>query len=438
MKSAKGKIKVVWVCNVMNASIREHLHADITFWRWVQIIFFTLVSAFFPIGIRSRLKKYLYYVPQSDYGQWNTNAFKEFENIDIIDLHVIVPVNMTSRLVEEFESKGIHYYIIKSKDSLLHKALGDKLGIPSYKANRRIITSIIDRVSPDIVHVIGAENPQYSQVVFDIYKRYPVIVQLQTLLSDPKLQKAGSKVSPVVEMEKKILSLPITIGTPMQEFKKVLLSVINPDAHIIDIGLAVNEPVERREYEKKYDFVYFSANISKAADLAIAAFCLAAKKHPEITLDVIGAYSEDFKNHLEVVLDERGVKPNVTFEGSLPSHDDVINGIRKARYALLPLKIDMISGTIREACANGLPVVTTITGGTPKLNTVRETALLSAIGDHEALAANMIRLIEDTELAAKLRENGYLYAEGLANNKEIINKWVQAYNTILTCGRTVK
>ena len=422
---------MVWVCNVMNASIREHLHADITFGRWIQIVIFICVSVFLPIGIRTRLKRYLYYVPQSDYGQWNTNAFKEFEKVDSIDLHVIVPVNMTSRLIEEFESKGIHYYIVKSKESLLQKALGDKLGVPSYKANRREIVSVIDRLSPDIVHVIGAENPQYSQVVFDIYKRYPVIVQLQTLLSDPKLQKEGGKLSAVAEMEKKILSQPVTIGTPMQEFKEVILSVINPDAHIVDIGLAVNEPVERREYEKKYDFVYFSANISKAADLAIAAFCLAAKKHPEISLDVIGAYSEDFKNHLEEELDKSGVKPNVTFEGSLPSHDDVINSIRKSRYALLPLKIDMISGTIREACANGLPVVTTITGGTPQLNTVRETALLSPIGDDEALAENMIRLVENPEIAAKLKENGYLYAESLANNKEIINKWVETYEKLI-------
>ena len=431
MEAKQGKIKVVWICNVMNDIVRDHLHADITFWRRLEILLFRLVAKLIPAGARTRLEKYLYYVPQSDYGQWNTNAFKEIEKIDSVDLHVIIPVNMTSCRLEMFESEGIQYYIVKSKESILHKILGNKMGLPRYKANRRAIVSIIDKISPAIVHVIGAENPQYSQVVFDIYKRYPVIVQLQTLLSDPKLQEAGSKVSPVTMMEKRILSLPITIGTPMQEFKKVILSVINPNARILDIGLAVNEPVKRSEYEKKYDFVYFSANISKAADLAIAAFCLAAKKHPEITLDVIGAYSEGFKNHLEDELDKSGVKNNVTFEGSLPSHDDVINGIRRARFALLPLKIDMISGTIREACSNGLPVVSTITGGTPQLNEDRETALLSPIGDNEALAENMIKLVEDEDLADKLKENGYLYAEGLSSNRDTIMKWEEAYQMIL-------
>ena len=91
----------------------------------------------------------------------------------------------------------------------------------------------------------------------------------------------------------------------------------------------------------------------------------------------------------------------------------------------------MISGTIREACANGLPVVSTITEGTPELNKVRETALLTTIGDHAAMANNMIRLVEDSTLALELRENGYRYAEGLMNNRDMMMKWVEAYYSVI-------
>jgi glycosyltransferase involved in cell wall biosynthesis len=415
----------------MNDIVRGHLHADLSFGRHILIGIFKLVALLFPIGMRLRIEKYLYYIPQSDYGLWNTNAIREFESIDSVDLHVIVPVNMTSRNLEEFNNRNIHYHIVKSHDGILHKVFGRRIKLPSYKKDRAVITSIIRSIDPDVVHIIGAENPQYSQVVFDIYKKFPVIVQLQTLLSDPHILNSDGINPQVVKMEKAILTLPIFIGTNVKEFKQVILSMINPKAKILNIRLAVSEPVERKKSEKKCDFVYFSANINKAADLAVSAFCLAAKQHPEITLKIIGAYSAEYKKKLEEELINNGVEGNVTFEGSLPTHEDVLRHIREARFALLPLRIDLISGTIREACANGLPVISTITEGTPYLNKERETALLSKIGDSASMANNMIRLIENPILAERLRENGYLYAEGFRNNRDSMYEWVEVYQTIM-------
>ena len=102
------------------------------------------------------------------------------------------------------------------------------------------------------------------------------------------------------------------------------------------------------------------------------------------------------------------ITKNVIFCGPLPTHDDVIKQIRKSRFAILPLKIDLISGTIREAMANGLPVVTTITPATPKLNETRESVLLSEKGDFKAMAENMLWLINDNEVAIKLKKNSFV------------------------------
>lgn len=425
------KIKVVWICNVMNGIVREHLCSDIGIGRRILIGVLKMMSPVISKNTRDRLDNFLNYRPQSDYGQWNTNAIREFEKIDTVELHVIIPVNMTSCPLAEFQKNGIYYHIVKSHDNIVHKAFGSKVKLPRYKYDRKIIARIINVIAPDVIHIIGAENPQYSQTVFDVYQRYPVIVQLQTLLSDPNVLKIDGKRSQVAQMERKILSLPVYIGTPMSDFRRIILSDINPKAKLLNIGLAVNEPVERKEYKKEYDFVYFSANISKAADLAVEAFCLATKKHPELSLEIIGAYSEDYKALLVNRLKEYDIEQNVHFEGSLPTHEDVISKIRTARFALLPLKIDMISGTIREACANGLPVVSTITEGTPELNKVRETALLTTIGDHAAMANNLIRLVEESSLASKLKENGYRYAEGLMNNHDMMMKWVEAYYSVI-------
>ena len=55
-----------------------------------------------------------------------------------------------------------------------------------------------------------------------------------------------------------------------------------------------------------------------------------------------------------------------------------------------------------EAFACGLAVVSSDAGGIPFLVIGGETGLLSTCGDYEALAANVIRLLEDQSLAASL------------------------------------
>ena len=53
--------------------------------------------------------------------------------------------------------------------------------------------------------------------------------------------------------------------------------------------------VDKSYLEKKYDFVYFAANVSKAGDYAIEAFALARYQMPGITLNMSGFCSPELK-----------------------------------------------------------------------------------------------------------------------------------------------
>jgi glycosyltransferase involved in cell wall biosynthesis len=64
--------------------------------------------------------------------------------------------------------------------------------------------------------------------------------------------------------------------------------------------------------------------------------------------------------------------------------------------------VDNMPLSLIEAFACGLAVVSSNAGGIPHLVTGGETGLLSPCGDYEALAANVIRLLEDQKLAAGL------------------------------------
>lgn len=64
--------------------------------------------------------------------------------------------------------------------------------------------------------------------------------------------------------------------------------------------------------------------------------------------------------------------------------------------------VDNMPGSIIEAYAAGLPVVTTDAGGIPYILADGETGLLVSRGDYEAMAARALRLLGDEALAAGL------------------------------------
>ena len=118
------------------------------------------------------------------------------------------------------------------------------------------------------------------------------------------------------------------------------------------------------------------------------------------------------------------------FEGRLPTHDDVMNQLKKARFALLPLRPDLLPSTIREAMSVGCPVITTLTESTPKLNAERETILICKPNDAIDISNKMCMLLSDEQFANHIRENAYLTVEERYDNRAIMRKTVDSYYAI--------
>ena len=415
----KEKFKVAWVCQFSNSEVREHL---------------TYSKNIIDLVLRKIMHKPRHL---DDYGQWITNAINEFKSFDDIEVHVISLHSHINKKIIEFQKDGIFYHFFKSEDDptalgKFYNKITGKFVSSNYDKNRQTINEILAKIKPDVIHLYGAEAPQTSAFALDVdVDTTPLIVSLQTVMSDPKFREnypiSDESYACRAGLEKKILTHTKYIASTIKSFREIVWQYINKDAIFLDTELLLGETMHLEKCKKQYDFVYFSLNINKAVDLAIEAFAIAKKSHPEIRLLVVGDYDEDFKRQLDARIAELGITGSVVITGKLQTHDDVIHEIKKARFALLPLKIDYISGTIREAIACGLPVVTTITAGTPTLNENRESVLLSAVGDHEALAANMMRLLESEELANTLVDNALETCSELYGNKGMAQKQREVY-----------
>ncbi len=412
-------MKVVWICSVSNQELRTHLNLKLPWWH--KLIRF----------ITHRNKG----DGASDYAIWNTNALREFNSIEDVDLHVIFThANMKNRC-QSFKEANIRYYAVNASDtsfrSFMRVHFGNGFGY--YKKTWQVIANLVKDIQPEIIHLMGAENPPYSLSILQLPKNIPIITQLQTLLCDPNADRyLNETYKHQIACERQVLLRSDYIGSRSTLFPKIVREQIRKDAVFVNTRLTVAEKTDLSYVDKQFDFVYWANFIAKSIDLAIEAFGIASKKHPGLTLDIIGGVSDSEIQQIDSRLKELGVRDYVFFEGKLPTHENVLVQIKKSRFALLPLKTDIVSGTIREAMWNGLPVVTTITQGTPLLNIERDSVLLSEIGDHEAMANNMLRLVDNPALAKHIRTNAAITVEDrYGNNRQRILEWIETYRACI-------
>ena len=415
------KIKVLWICHFSNEELRSYLR---------------LSKCYIPNILRSLTGAPL--AGLNDTAVWNTNAVKEIRKYDDIELSIIMPYYGIKGDIQEFEIHNVHYYCFRSEDDHVLSFLKGKLLRrieKDYKKNRRIIKTLISKIQPDIIHIMGAENPYYSIAALDIPSDVPSIVSLQTLMSEPDFKKNITLSKEVfdfrVDIEQRVIKKCTYIATTVPTFTEYIIKNINKEAKILSLPLAIGVNTDSSFSPKEYDFVYFAANIQKACDYAIEAFGLLCKERPNLTLNISGAYDSKYKKQLDNRISQLNISSNVYFTGSKATHNEVLQQIKKSRFALLPLKVDFVSSTIREAMACGLPVVTTITEGTPELNKKRECVLLSERGDHTSMAENMKKLVDNPQLAEKLRTNSLQMANERWGNERFISTWHDAYIKIM-------
>lgn len=416
----ESKLKVVWICHFSDAKTRAHI-------RFSRFYF-------------KRIIKLLLGKPDNkwiDFAVWNSNAIKQFESFKDIELTIIFPHQGIKGRSQRFVINSIYYVCFRSEDDHFWPYFKNRfLNKPClhFFKNREFVRNTIEELKPDIVHVVGAENPYYSITALDIPKAIPSIVSLQTLLSDPDFFSnypiSKSDYEYRSSIEKDVIRHCDYLGTTIAKYRSTINRDIKPNAVFLNTRLAVGVDVDERATEKIYDFVYFAGNINKAADYAIEAFAIAHKKKSSLSLNISGYFSESYKAQLDKRLAELGIQKCVFFSGEKESHDEVLRQIKKSRYALLPLKVDMISSTIREAMACGLPVLTTRTPDTPSLNKECECVLISEIGDFKGMADNMIRLIDNKEYGELLRKNGYAIVKKLYDNKKFMEDLKVAYYRI--------
>jgi glycosyltransferase involved in cell wall biosynthesis len=137
-------------------------------------------------------------------------------------------------------------------------------------------------------------------------------------------------------------------------------------------------------------------------DCVLRAFAAIQQQFPKASLEVAGAGSEDAS--LRKFVSEAGLR-NVCFRGQV-AHSDVPALHARADILLNGSHVDNFPGSLVEASASGLAVVSTNVGGIPAIYEHGKTALLVADGDWQAMAEAAIAVLQDSSLGVGLTSAG--------------------------------
>ncbi len=164
-------------------------------------------------------------------------------------------------------------------------------------------------------------------------------------------------------------------------------------------------------------------------DVVVRAFAEIQKQCPQARLDLLGTGSTE--RQIRSLVSELKLR-DVRFMGVV-SRGEISQYYDQADIFINASRLDNMPVSILEAYASGLPVVSTSPEGMDYVVEDGKTGLLSEVGKPEVLAANVLRLLSDANLASELVNNALTRCEAYAW-RTVRQQWLDLYESLVAPG----
>lgn len=388
---------------------------------------------------------------------WIQEILNSFKNKNDVELHVVAP-NYASNEDKEISVDGISFHFFKYSHPLLvalfaplvklrlHHPEPYKIAerisnvLTNYRYPMRRIADIINNIRPDIIHLYGSENPDYSVGVIPLLNSYPILLTVQGyayMFPDKDgnwlVRRNASLRIKYEDIINKGIRYLTTIGLENNAFDR-----FNNGQQLFNVCEITNIPgVDASVVEKKYDIIFYSrVNKEKGIEDLIEAVSLLHKGGKEYKTLVIGRLEHTYRNHLVEMIKSLGIAHLFELKGFVDSHQEVYNLAASSRVLVLPTHFDCQPNSIREAMFMKLPVVATNVGGIPSLNVHKECLSMVPKQNVPLLASAIARVLEDGEYANELVKNGYSEMFEYYSPDQVYQQFINAYKEILELEKT--
>jgi glycosyltransferase involved in cell wall biosynthesis len=196
-------------------------------------------------------------------------------------------------------------------------------------------------------------------------------------------------------------------GTAPSEFLAREMNGFRDDIRVIPNGLEARSSPYRVREQITPNLIWLRAFHEIYEPItAVDVVARVMRQFPDVTLKMIGPDKGDGSPAaVRSAVSHLGLEGTVETEGAVPKSEVPVR-LDRADIFLNTSRIDNAPVTLVEAMACGLPVVTTDAGGIPELVRHEHDALLAPVGDADALADQVRRVLTEPGLAAHLSRNG--------------------------------
>jgi glycosyltransferase involved in cell wall biosynthesis len=164
-----------------------------------------------------------------------------------------------------------------------------------------------------------------------------------------------------------------------------------------------------------------------SVDIVVRAFAEVKKEFPTARLDLVGG--GPLESQIRALVAELQLK-DVYFTG-IASRQEIGKYYDHADIFINASWLDNMPVSVIEAFAAGTPVVTTSPESMPYLVDNGRTGLLSPVGNEKALASNVVRVLRDPRLAAKLAQEAHRESKKYTW-EAVRDQWLETYRSMVS------
>lgn len=285
----------------------------------------------------------------------------------------------------------------------------------------------ITALHPDVVHVHGTGD--VSSIIYQSLKNngIKVLLTVHGLLHVEKLNQLRKKLTlkciyqyfhqsriefnTLTHAKKIIVDTEYVANQIKQLYKKGKIKHL-PEMHVIPQG--INQTYLTLEANPLEGLILSVGTISerKGHLYLLQAFEQVYATNPDVKLVIAGSLAnQQYYNTLLAYVSKSSCKDNVTIYTNL-SQQEIFGLYQKAKVFALHSQEESQGIVFAEAMAVGLPIVATRVGGVPYVVHDTENGLLTAYGDVQAFAKNILQLLNSTDSYKRIQSR---------NKQEAIN-----------------
>ena len=350
-----------------------------------------------------------------------------------ITLHII---SLSSYINEDLviTDKNLAYHILsdvppRSKSKVLNKILTVVRTYKRYLLKKQT-RSIIKKINPDLITIHGTEHA-FGKWIKD-GRRIPVVIWMQGVMNFAyrNQHNKASKTLKKQELEifrnhKYYVSKKGNMETFIRQYnnKAIFFNIFYPVApRCFKIGLDRPSQV--------YDFIFAGTLIKRKGieDFLSALSNIKANKIPFTAVIVGGTSDEQYYSYVQNMSKELNLDENLTFTGTLPKHDQVLEYISKSGILVLPTYADTAPVVVAESQACKTGVIAYDVDGVPGMIEHDKTGMLVELFNVKMLAETMIALLGDKKKLDTIVETARSHAEQMYHPDLVANKTKELYN----------